>query len=180
MNFNQLNNLTSAMHKFTSVVFEKSKLASTSLESHVADYNFPKGTANTLDLEVQFYKSLLMRRASLKISVCNDYSSDGEPQVKLTWERFPSFCFSEDAEKKDKLLYIESAVKSLAMNNFDLLYTKTTYSEYFGVADGLEKVITSINDKLSLIEDFESIYQSKIKTMMQQMNVEFAAKQFQK
>lgn len=180
MNFNQLKNLTSAMYKFTSVVFEKSKLASTSLESHVADYSFPKGTENTLDIEVQFYKSLLMRRASLKISVCNDYSSDGEPQVKLTWDRFPSFCFSEDAEKKDKLLYIESAVKSLAMNNFDLLYTKTTYSEYFGVADGLEKVITSINDKLTLIEDFESIYQSKIKTMMQQMNVEFAAKQFQK
>ena len=180
MNFNQLKNLTTAMYKFTTVVFEKSKLASTSLESHVADYSFPKGTANSLDLEVQFYKSLLMRRASLKISVSNEYSSSDEPQVKLTWERFPSFCFSEDAEKKDKLLYIESAVKALAMNNYDLLYTKTTYSEYFSVEDGLEKVITSINDKLSLIEDFESIYQSKIKTMMQQMNVEFAAKQFQK
>lgn len=180
MNFNQLNNLTSAMYKFTSVVFEKSKLASTSLESHVADYSFPKGTENTLDIEVQFYKSLLMRRASLKISVSNDYSSGDEPQVKLTWDRFPSFCFSEDAEKKDKLLYIESAVKSLAFNNFDLLYTKTQKIEYFSAKDGLEKVITSINDKLTLIEDFESIYQSKIKTMMQQMNVEFAAKQFQK
>jgi hypothetical protein len=121
-----------------------------------------------------------MSRASLKISVSNDYNSGDEPQVKLTWERFPSFCFSEDAEKKDKLLYIESAVKSLALNKFDLLYTKTQKIEYFSAADGLEKVITSINDKLTLIEDFESIYQSKIKTMMQQMNVEFAAKQFQK
>ena len=177
MNFNQLKNLTTAMYKFTTVVFEKSKLASTSLEAHLADYDFPKGTSNSLDMEVQFYKSLLMRRASLKISV--DSSGD-EPLVRLTWDRFPSFCFSEDAEKKDKLLYIESAVKSLAMNNFDLLYTKTQKIEYFDNQDCLEKVITSIDDKLSLIEDFESIYQSKIKTMMQQMNVEFAAKQFQK
>lgn len=180
MNFNQLKNLTSAMNKFTTEVFEKSKLVSTSLEAHVVDYNFPKGTANTLDMEVQFYKSLLMARASLKISVSNDYNSNGEPQVKLTWDRFPSFCFSGDAEKKDKLLYVESAVKALTMNNFDLLYTKNTFSEYFNEKDGLEKVIESIDDKLSLIEDFENIYQSKIKTMMQQMNVEFAAKQFQK
>ena len=180
MNFNHLKNLTTAMYKFTTVVFEKSKLASTSLEAHLADYDFPKGTSNSLDLEVQFYKSLLMRRASLKISASNDYISGDEPQVKLTWDRFPSFCFTEDAEKKDKLLYIESAVKSLAMNNYDLLYTKTQKIEYFSVEDGLEKVIASIDDKISLIEDFENIYQSKIKTMIQQMNVEFAAKQFQK
>lgn len=180
MNFNTLKDLTSAMNKFTTVVFEQSKLASTSLEAHVTDYSFPKGTVDSLDIEVEFYKSLLMCRADLKISVSNDSNHSGEPQVKLTWEHFPSFCFSEDAEKKDKLLFIESAVKALAMNKSDLLYTKTSTTEYFSGKDCLEKVIESINDKLSLIEDFENIYQSKIKTMMQQMNVEFAAKQFQK
>lgn len=180
MNFNQLKTLTAAMNKFMTVVFEKSKLTSTTLEAHIADWNFPKNFGDSLYIEVEFYKSLLMRKAQLKFEVSNDCNSNGEPQVKLTWDRFPSFCFSGDAEKKDKLLYVESAVKALTMNNFDLLYTKTTHTEYFSVKDGLEKVIESIDDKLSLIEDFENIYQSKIKTMMQQMNVEFAAKQFQK
>lgn len=179
MNFNQLKTLTAAMNEFMTVVFEKSKLTSTTLEAHIADWNFPKNLSGSLFIEVEFYKSLLMRKAQLRFEVSPDFDS-GELQVRLVWERFPSFCFSEDAEKKDKLLYVESAVKSLAMNNYDLLYTKNTFSEYFNEKDCLEKVIESIDDKLSLIEDFENIYQSKIKTMMQQMNVEFAAKQFQK
>lgn len=179
MNFNQLKTLTTAMNEFMTVVFEKSKLTSTTLEAHIADWNYPKNLGDSLFIEVEFYKSLLMRKAQLRFEVSPDFDS-GEPQVRLVWERFPSFCFSEDAEKKDKLLYVESAVKSLAMNNYDLLYTKNTFSEYFNEKDCLEKVIESIDDKLSLIEDFENIYQSKIKTMMQQLNVEFAAKQFQK
>lgn len=179
MNFNQLKTLTAAMNEFMTVVFEKSKLTSTTLEAHITDWNFPKNLGDSLFIEVEFYKSLLMRKAQLRFEVTPDFDS-GEPQVKLAWERFPSFCFTEDAEKKDKLLCIESAVKALAMNNIDLLYTKNTFSEYFSGKDCLEKVIESIDDKLSLIEDFENIYQSKIKTMMQQMNVEFAAKQFQK
>lgn len=179
MNFNQLKNLTAAMNKFTSEVFEKSKLTSTTLEARIADWTFPKNLGDCFFLEVEFYKSLLMRKAKLKIEVSPDFDS-GKPQVKLIWELFPSFCFSEDAEKKDKLLYVESAVKALTMNIFDLLCTKTAFTEYFDDKDCLEKVIESINDRLSLIEDFENIYQSKKQKMMQQMNVEFAAKQFQK
>lgn len=181
MNFNRLLDLTSAMHQFTSEVFGKSKLKTTSLESHVTDYTFPKnGTDEYFFIEVQFYKSLLMKRATLKIEVTTDYNDNGEPHVSLIWGRFPSFCFSEDAEKKDKFLFLESAVKALAFNNFDELYTKTEYTEYFSDKDCLKKVIESINDKLTMIEDFEGIYQSKLQKMMQQMNVEFAAKQFQK
>lgn len=179
MNFNQLKTLTTSMNKFTSEVFEKSKLTSTTLEAHIADWTFPKNLGDCFYIEVEFYKSLLMRKAKLKIEVTPDYS-DGELYVKLAWEQFPSFCFSEDAEKKDQLLYLESAVKALIMNNFDLLYIKNTLSECFSKKDCLEKIIASINDKLSLIEDFENIYQSKRQKMMQQMNVEFAAKQFQK
>ena len=179
MNFNQLKNLAAVMNKFTSEVFEKSKLASTSLEAHIANYEFPKNLGDSFCIEVEFYKSLLMRKAELKFEVNTNFDT-GEPQVKLAWVLFPSFCFSEDAEKKDQLLYVESAVKALTMNNFDLLYTRNTFTEYFGKQDCLEKTIASINDKLSLIEDFENIYQSKRQKMMQQMNVEFAAKQFQK
>lgn len=180
MNFKQLNNLTAVMNKFTSEVFEKSKLASTSLEGHIAECTFPKDIGDCFYIEVEFYKSLLMRKAQLKIEVSTDYYNREDAQVKLTWDLFPSFCFSEDAEKKDQLHYVESAVKALTMNNFDLLYIRNTFSEYFNEKDCLEKVIESINDKLSMIEDFENIYQSKKQKMMQQMNVEFAAKQFQK
>ena len=180
MNFNRLLDLTTAMHQFTTEVFGKSKLKTTSLEAHVTDHNFPKGTDEALFIEVQFYKSLLMKRACLKIEVTTDFNDNGEPHVSLIWCRFPSFLFSEDAEKKDKLLYLESAVKALAFNNFDTLYIKTEYTEYFSDKDCLKKVIESINDKLTLIEDFEGIYQNKLQKMMQQMNVEFAAKQFQK